>query len=304
MLPIARGEGTRGIATGSVATERQAQAVLDWLAARAPDSGGDADDAAWLADFRARTALIGRLLSPEPVHAVEHRTIGGVPVRFYRPAERTPGTLFHLHGGGAIAGTLDGHDPALRRLALRTGWTVAAPEFRLAPEARFPAQMDEARAALAGVEGRVVLSGDSIGATLATALAREVGAAGQVLLYPNTDLRRGADYPSRRGEDGRIIDAAGLERQIGLYLADESQRDDPRASPILADVAGLPPAFVATAEHDPLRDEGEAYAERLRAGGVEVEHHRYAGALHAFLQMELPAAEVMLGRLRGWLDRL
>ena len=288
--------------------DAQAQEILDWLAARAPDSGGDADDATWLADFRARTALLGWLLEPETVRAVEHCIVGGVSVRFYRPAVETPentgGTLFHLHGGGAIAGTLDGHDPAFRRLALRTGWTVAAPGFRLAPEARFPAQLDDARAALAGVEGRVVQAGDSIGGTLATALAREVAVAGQVLLYPNTDLRAQADYPSRREEDGRIIDAAGLDRQIDLYLADASQREDPRASPILADAAGLPPAFVATAEHDPLRDEGKAYVERLRAGGVAVEHHRYAGALHGFLQMEVDAAEVMLARLRAWLATL
>lgn len=290
-----------------------ARAVLDWLDARKPASAGD-DDATWLADFRAQTALIARLAGePAPLHAVEHRMAGDVPIRLYRPAAGEAPVLFHLHGGGAIAGTLDGHDPVLRLLAQRTGWTVAAPAFRLAPEARFPAQLDDALAALRTIEAdRVVVSGDSIGGTLATALAmlvRDRGGprlAGQALFYPNTDLRPGADYPSRRENDGRIIEAKALERQIDLYLASADQREDALASPVLADCAGLPPAFVATAEQDPLRDEGEAYIGRLREAGVVVEHHRFAGALHAFLQMPgwLDAADEALVRLRVWLGRL
>lgn len=289
------------------------QDVLDWLAARRLDVSRDADDATWLAAFRAQTALIGRLSGePLPVHAIEHHVLDGVRVRFYHPGAGDRPVLFHLHGGGAIAGSLDGHDPVFRMLALRTGWTVAAPDFRLAPEARFPAQLDDALAALAGIEApRIVVSGDSIGATLATSLARlvrETGPtlAGQVLFYPNTDLRRDADYPSRRSENGKIIEAVALERQIDLYLADPAQRKDATASPIVADLAGLPPTFIATAECDPLRDEGEGYALRLREAGVTLEHHRFSGAPHAFLQMsaDLPFAEAALMRLTEWLDRL
>jgi acetyl esterase len=296
--------------------DRDAEAVLAWLAARKPASNAG-DDAHWLADFRAQTALIGRLDGKlEPLFAIEHRLVEGVPVRLYRPGTGRLPILFHLHGGGAIAGSLDGHDPALRRLAKRTGWIVAAPAYRLAPEARFPAQLEEAVAALSMVAeetDRLVVSGDSIGGTLATALAttvRDRGGpvlAGQVLLYPNTDLRAHADYPSRRSEDGRIIEGDGLERQIDLYLGDRAQRDDPRASPILAaDLTGLPPTFLATAAHDPLRDEGEAYAGRLRTAGNLIEHHRFAGALHGFLQMQgrLAASGLLFDRIVDWLTRL
>lgn len=293
---------------------REAQEVLDWLAARKPTSGGLVDDGTWLADFRAQTALIARL-SGEPValHAVEHRLLAGVPVRFYRSGEGDRPILFHLHGGGGIAGSLDGHDPVLRLLAERTGWTVAAPDYRLAPEARFPTQLDDTLAALSVLGSpRVVLSGDSIGATMATtlaALAKGRGFAeviGQALFYPNTDLRRDAAYPSRLSEDGRIIEAVALQRQIDLYLADEAQRGNGFASPILAGLtADLPPVFIVTAEHDPLRDEGEAYAARLRQAGVCVEHERAAGALHAFLQFaSTDWRDDQLARLKSWLDRL
>lgn len=285
--------------------------VLDWLDARKPSTRPAADDAEWLAAFRAQTALIGQLSGePIPLHAVDHRIVGGTPVRFYRAAAGDRPVVLHLHGGGAIAGSLDGHDPALRLLAARTGWTVAAPAYRLAPEARFPAQLDDALAVLSAIEAPViVVSGDSIGATLATSLAHAAPGrlAGQVLFYPNTDLRRGASYPSRRSEDGIIIDATSLERQIDLYLADPAQRNSPKASPIINDdLASMPPTFVATAAHDPLRDEGEDYVARLRGAGVSVEHHRAAGAPHAFLQMaaRLPAAAQMLDRLRAWLGAL
>lgn len=297
----------------------QARAVLARLAALAPDSAPGSDDALWIADFRARTALLHDLGGDPPVlHRVHHHPVGALPMRLYDPAAGPLPTLFHIHGGGAIAGSVDGHDPALRRLAAHTGWRVAAPRYRLAPEAPFPAMLDDLHAALLALlerddmDGmRVVLSGDSIGATLATTLARRLAqqggpaVAGQLLLYPNTDLRRAADWPSRRTQDGNIIDAAGLERQIDLYLANPEQRADPDASPILAtDLAGLPPTLLVTCACDPLRDEGEAYGTRLADAGVAVTHHRLAGTLHAVLQMagHLDATTMLLDHVRTWLD--
>lgn len=296
----------------------EGQAVLDALAALAPDTPADADDATWLANFRYQTALLRSFSGPsEPLFSVTLRSLAGVPTRIYQPEAAKGSVLFHIHGGGGIAGSLDVHDPVLRRIALRTGWTVMAPDYRLAPEHRFPAPLDDCYAAFVAAQEatprRFVVSGDSIGATLATALAARArdadgpAIAGQILFYPNTDLRRAADYPSRHSEDGKIIAAEDLERQIGLYLKDEADRHDPRVSPVLAEaLAGLPAALVFTGENDPLRDEGETYARRLRDAGVSVAHHRLPDTLHAFLQMavRLKTADTALVTARRWLETL
>lgn len=303
----------------------QARTILDTIATLAPDADPMADDARWLADFRYQTALLKTFSgASEPVNAITHLLLpseaGTLVVRVYRPKPGALPLLFHIHGGGAIAGSIDGHDPALRALAHRTGWLVAAPAYRLAPEHRFPAQLDDSWTALTELVAqtgaldidatRIVASGDSIGGTLATALAAraidESGPAlsGQILLYPNTDLRSETDYPSRRSEDGNIIDAASLERQIDLYLASPDARTDPRASPILAEnLSALPPTLLVTCENDPLRDEGEAYGRRLREAGVAVDHHRFDGMIHAFLQMagRVNATERLFERIAAWL---
>lgn len=303
----------------------QARAILDTIAALAPETDPNADDAQWLTDFRYQTLLLKTFSGdPEPVKAVTHVLLpsdaGSLVVRLYRPKPGTLPLLLHIHGGGAVAGSIDGHDPALRALANRTGWLVAAPAYRLAPEHRFPAQLDDSWTALTGLvaqadafdidTSRIVVSGDSIGGTLATALAARTAAEGgptlqgQILLYPNTDLRRNADYPSRKSEDGNIIDAASLERQIDLYLAAPEGRSDPRASPILAqDLAALPPTLLVTCENDPLRDEGEAYGKRLREAGVPVDHERFDGMIHALLQMgaRIDATSRALDRIAAWL---
>lgn len=303
----------------------QARTILDTIATLAPDADPSADDAQWLADFRYQTALLTSFSGdPEPVHAITHLMLpseaDALVVRLYRPKPGRLPLLLHIHGGGAIAGSIDGHDPALRALANRTGWLVAAPAYRLAPEHRFPAQLDDSWTALTGLVAqaealdidatRIVVSGDSIGGTLATALAARSVAengpelSGQILLYPNTDLRSDADYPSRRSEDGNIIDAASLERQIDLYLASPAARTDPRASPILAEnLSALPPTLLVTCENDPLRDEGEAYGRRLREAGIAVDHHRYDGMVHAFLQCSgrVDATSRLLDRIAAWL---
>lgn len=245
---------------------------------------------------------------------------GRLAVHLYRPAEGRLPLLLHMHGGGAIAGSVDGHDACLRALAERTGWLVAAPLYRKAPEHRFPAQIEDGWRALTALASRadefgidparIVLSGDSIGGTFATTLAmraRDRGSpaiCGQILLYPNTDLRRGAHYPSREREDGNIIARADLERQIDLYLVSEEQRNLPTASPILApDLRGLPRALIVTCGADPLCDEGEAYGRRLAAAGVDVQSERFEGMIHAFLQMggRIDATARLLDSVADWL---
>ncbi len=304
----------------------QARTILDTIQTLAPDADPHADDARWLADFRYQTALLKTFSGdPEPIHAITHLMLpsgtGPLTVRLYRPKPGPLPILLHIHGGGAIAGSIDGHDPALRALANRTSWLVAAPAYRLAPEHRFPAQLDDSWTALQGLvaqadvldiaPSRVVVSGDSIGGTLATALAARAASEGepalhgQILLYPNTDLRHDAAYPSRQSEDGDIIDAKSLERQIDLYLASDADRTDPSVSPILADdLATLPPTLLVTCENDPLRDEGEAYGQHLRDAGVAVDHDRFDGMIHAFLQMSgnLDATDRLLDRIAHWLN--
>lgn len=282
----------------------QVRTILDMLARWAPKKEeAIPNDTLWLSEFRYQTDLLRHLSGwPEPGVEISHRLCGSVVVRLYRPSEGRLPLLLHMHGGGGVAGSVAGHDVPLRALAKATGCLVAAPLYRLAPEHRFPAQLDDGWEALrylvmdSGALGvdrhRIVISGDSIGATLATTLARWTShrdgprIAGQILLYPNTDLRAEADYSSRRSEDGNIISADDLARQIDLYLVTPRQREHPDASPILADdLRGAPPALIVTCGADPLRDEGEAYARRLIDAGVAVRHHRYDGMIHAFMQM-------------------
>lgn len=309
--------------------DADALAVLDYLARRAPAADGAPDDARWLANFRYQTGLIASLdMPPVELHAVSHVIVPGSPalaVRLYRPRPGPLPLLLHMHGGGAIAGSVDGHDAALRMLAKRTGWLVAAPLYRLAPEHRFPAQLEDGwrtlchlreQADACGIDAStIVVSGDSIGGTLATALAvrardtprdtRTVPLAGQILLYPNTDLRRGADYPSRTRENGHVIARDDLERQIDLYLSCESDRHDPRASPILAGTEGLPPCLVVTCGADPLCDEGDAYARMLIEAKVPVTREHFTGMIHAFMQTGglTSATARLFDCIADWLQR-
>lgn len=223
-----------------------------------------------------------------------------VPVRLYRPAGEGPWPiLLYCHGGGWVVGSLDSHDSVVAELAAGAGCAAVAVDYRLAPEHRWPAQLEDAWTALtwlAGAAGRlgldagrIVVAGDSAGGQLAAALAlksRAEGAprlAGQLLIYPALGLH--AAEPERPpAPDGPGLTGADMAAyRLALFGGPEPA--DPLAHPLLArDLAGLPPAVVLAAALDPLRDDAAVYAERLAAAGVAVEHRCVAGLIHGCLR--------------------
>jgi acetyl esterase len=258
--------------------------------------------AAARADIRQAAALLGPLA--EPVAAVEDLTVdgaaGSLPARLYRPAHdrRARPLVVYYHGGGWVVGDLDTHDGACRFLARTADVGVLSVDYRLAPEHRFPAAVDDAVAAFRWAVGaaarlgfdadRLAVAGDSAGGNLAAVVSwvttRNGGPApaGQLLIYPVTDLS--TKHPSYAlFSTGFFLTAAEMDWYRGHYLPSEDAARDPRASPLLApDLTRLPPAIVLTAGFDVLRDEGEAYAERLRAAGVPVDVRRLPGLIHGF----------------------
>jgi acetyl esterase len=254
--------------------------------------------------------LAGRqVTAPEPVPVAEVRDLtaagphGPIPLRLYRPAKAPPTAspvLVFFHGGGWVIGDLESHDGVCRHLAERSGCVVIAVDYRLAPEHKFPAALDDAFAAASWVAAqadtlgldpvRLAVGGDSAGGTLAAAcclLAREAGGspaiAYQMLLYPATDFAM--DTPSHRQfAEGHLLTLDSMVWFRDHYLNGPSDMEDWRASPLrAASLAGLPPAFVLTASHDPLRDEGERYARRLIETGTPVTVWRAPGQIHGFL---------------------
>jgi acetyl esterase len=224
---------------------------------------------------------------------------GGCPARLYRPDGAGPALALFLHGGGFVIGDLDTHDRACRRLADRSRVAVLALDYRLAPEHPWPAAVDDAVAALRwiasgpAVLGRppaapVAVAGDSAGGMLgALACLRlrgeDAAPAVQVLCYANTDLTNPGASVQEEGH-GFGLEAGDVEWYGEQWVPDPALRADPRVSPLREpDLSGLPAAVVITCEHDPLRDQGEAYAERLRAAGVPVRARREPGMVHNFL---------------------
>ena len=277
----------------------------------------------------ARAAALGRpsqARTPEPrVPGSDHvvpQAAGGVPVRVYRPAIEGPlPVLVWFHGGGFVLGDLDRSGPTCEQLAAKVPAVVVSVGYRLAPEHRYPAAVEDATAATAwahahAVElgadpGRLAVGGDSAGGNLAAVVARRARDAGgppvafQLLVYPVTDLTMSLPSYVENGE-GYFLEAASMRWFIDHYLPDAGRRREADASPLfVGDLANLPPAHVVTAEHDPLRDDGESYAERLEAAGVPVRLRRYEGMIHGFFVMDavLPAgAEAVdeaAGVLRG-----
>ena len=244
------------------------------------------------------------------VASVESAKVGGVPALVVTPTGEGPfPVLVWIHGGGWVIGSAVESLATARDLAAGAGCIVVSLDYRLAPEHKAPAAHDDCIAAtrwvldhageLGGEPDKVAVGGDSAGGNLSALVALEFGdrLRYQVLVYPATDLSMSGDYPSLvENADGYLLERASMDWFVGHYL-DDSGLDgaDVRLSPATASDEALsrtPPAFVITAEFDPLRDEGEAYAERLRAAGVDVTQRRFDGQIHAFYSMPLaiPAA--------------
>ncbi|MEI7591857.1 MAG: alpha/beta hydrolase [Actinomycetes bacterium] len=280
------------------------QALLDNLA------GPDAKDLADLTIGEARDleVLMG-MLESDKVHvdSVEDRTIPGpageIPIRVYHPDARgsRPGILLWFHGGGWCLGNLQSGDGPARQLASSSGAVVVSVEYRLAPEHPFPAGPEDCWAALnwvanhgselGGDPARIAVGGDSAGGNLAAVVAIKARDAGapfichQLLVYPGTDLTM--SHPSiEENAEGFLLTKRSMIWFADLYLGPDGDPRDPEASPIFADdLSGVAPATVITAMFDPLRDEGEAYAEALRQAGVEARTERYDTMIHGFFSM-------------------
>ncbi|QFG70194.1 alpha/beta hydrolase [Ornithinimicrobium pratense] len=223
--------------------------------------------------------------------------VGDIPARIYRSGPGVSAALVYFHGGGWALGDLDTHDSICRNLAHDTVCTVISVDYRQPPEHRFPVALQDAVAAVAAVaeqapqlqvdRRRLAVGGDSAGGSLAAAaaqqLAAEVELAHQLLLIPALDARL-ARWPSyEEFASGTPLSRRDMEWYYEQYCP-EPALDDPRLSPLAArDLAGLPPATIVTAECDPLRDEGEAYADLLSRAQVPVELRRYKGMFHPFV---------------------
>lgn len=242
---------------------------------------------------------------------------GALPYRLYSPAgadDRAPGFVF-FHGGGLVAGSIATHDRIAAALAHATGCRLVSVDYRLAPEHKFPAAVDDAiaatewvarEAASLGIDaGRLVLGGDSAGATLAAIVCQEaaqtagLSIVAQCLICPVLDFEEAS--PSREAfAEGHLIDRVTIEADLADYLPEALDAADPRISPLRATrLAGLPTAIIHTAEFDPMRDEGNAYARKLLAAGVTVEHVCHEGMVHNFHAMGaiLPQAQLVLSQI-------
>jgi acetyl esterase len=288
----------------------EVRALLDIMDAQgAPPIETQQPDAVRLARVEPMKLLAGE---PEVLGRVEDLVIpgpgGNLPIRVYatqrRASEddaRCPG-LIYFHGGGFVLGNLDSHDVACRAIAKESGAVVIAVDYRLAPEDKFPAAVEDsfaatkwvaANAAWLGIdEKRLAVAGDSAGGNLATVSAircRDSNGphlAAQILIYPVTDASSFDTASHRDFARGYFLTRGGVEWFKGHYLPSSDLVHHPEVSPLLAqDLRGLPPTLVITAEFDVLRDEGEAYAERLKQAGVPVTVTRYPGMIHAFIWM-------------------
>lgn len=297
-----------------------------FLATLPPSDDSQPDVAGWRAMGEAHLPPLEERL---PLELVEDRVAatatGDVPVRVYRAsASNTAGLVVYLHGGAFFSGSLETHDTIARSIAAASGWTVVSVGYRLAPEAAFPAGLDDSywvlrwvvdhAHALGWTGEKLALAGDSSGGTFVAALTARAHDEGfdavthQVLLYPSVDLDFEVDrYPSlRENATGFGLETIGLKPHNSFYFESGADPADPRVSPIKReDLTGLPPALVITAEFDPLRDEGEAYARRLQEAGVPVTLHRYEGATHGFVQHFgwLPEYAVVFDEIAEFLNR-
>lgn len=282
-------------------------AVLLKVVALAANTKTDLDPLATRAARRKSISLVTG--SPTPVFKVEDLRIPGpaqpIPVRIYRPTETRAASpvIVYFHGGGWVVGDLDSHDNLCRSLAVKANAIVVAVDYRLAPEHRFPAAADDAYAAVLWVAANtrtlgadpanIVVAGDSAGGNLAAVVAqlsRDLGGPklrAQLLLYPAVDLSRLDRQSTIDFANGLFLTRERMAWFIDLYVPDKAARIYAKVSPLLAvNYQGLAPAIVVTAKFDPLRDEGEEYANALRKAGVPVHLRRFEGMIHGFMSMD------------------
>jgi acetyl esterase len=257
-----------------------------------------------------RAALVTKG-EPIPLHSVEDVSLptshGALPMRLYRPAAGALPIGLFLHGGGWTLNDLDTHDRLCRRIARRSGWLLASLDYRRAPEHRHPAALDDAHIAyrwlldnaerLEGAPSCLAIVGESSGATTAaslTLLLRDLGVpmpALQILAYPLTDMcDRWPSYKERG--TGYTLDGELVRWFLSNYMPAGHALDDRYLFPLAApDLGGIAPTFIMTAEFDPLRDEGIAYAQKLAAAGVAVEHVHIDDQMHGFLLLDRAVAK-------------
>jgi acetyl esterase/lipase len=293
--------------------------VLDMLAA------GSVPDAP-RQDMAGRREAFRKLMSlsdgSEAIGAVEDCTVRGaegpVGVRIYTPVESHPGlypALIFFHGGGLVSGSLDTHDGVCRPLANAAGCRIISVDYRLAPEHKFPAAVADGCAVTAWIfqhaaelridARRIAVGGDSAGASLAAVVCQLAGRApgvklaAQLLLCPITDFA--GETASRKAfAEGFLLEQATMDSDLEQYMPPGVDAADPRISPLrAADFRDLPPAYIHTAEFDPLLDEGRAYADRLAVAGVEVHYTCHPGMIHLFYGMArvVPYARTALQRI-------
>ncbi len=289
-----------------MALDPTAKAVMDMM----EDNGVSFKGISSMTAVELRNMMQTGELPVEDVARTEDRVIPGadgteLPIRIYWPStsnEPLPVVVF-FHGGGWVIGGIDSHDGQVREMVNRTAMVYVSVDYRLAPEARFPAAAEDcyaatqwvaANAAEIGADAtRLGVAGDSAGGNLAAVvalMARDRGGpaiAHQLLIYPCCDMDSNAWPSQTENGTGYFLTKESMDWFYDQY-ADAADRDNPYASPIkAADLSGLPPACVITAEYDPLRDEGEAYGAALQEAGVACEVHRYDGMFHGFFGMTL-----------------
>jgi len=290
----------------------QARALLDLIEARGIPPTHTLSPAAARAFYRERRSVT-QPLPPEVALVRELQADGprgAIPLRLYRPLGASDAAalpvLVYFHGGGWVIGDLDTHDTLCRELANGAGCAVVAVDYRMGPEHRFPAAVDDCIAATRWVHAqagalqldatRLAVGGDSAGGNLAAVVAiaaRDGGIdaaaplpiAWQLLIYPATDQHRSAPSHATNGQ-GYLLTSDTMDYFTGHYIADPAQYRDWRASPLLhPDLSRLPPALVLTAGYDPLRDEGAAYAERLTDAGNRASYVCFERQIHGFITM-------------------
>ena len=263
---------------------------------------------------RALGSMMAELAGPAPeMERLEERTIespdGEVTLRILVPIENPRGVLVYYHGDGWVTGSIDESDTVARKLAERTSCAVVVVGYRLAPEHRYPTAVDDSYAALewvgkhlrviSGQKVPLIVAGDGAGGNLAAVMAIRArdrsgpSIALQVLIYPVTDAD--FDRPSYTGPENQLLlTRDGMIWFWDQYLPESSRRTEPDASPLHTEsLSALPPSVILTAEHDVLRDEGEAYAERLQKANVPTDLHRYVGQTHGFFTLlMLPGSEL------------